>query len=174
MRELTQTVTAKRDNGWVGNCWQTCVSCILDLDPEVLPPQKDYDQHETNEDGTPGKWVGPKSYYGALQAYLLKHHGLAYVELSGLPSEAHSLIRVSDPRQIHMLTGLTARSKAYNGMRHAVVARGGEMIWDPHPSHAGLTDEVRFAWLIPEPESWKKSRVERGDDPAVCACPACT
>jgi hypothetical protein len=156
VRELTQTSLYPH-----GNCWQTCVACILDLDPEVLPPQAEYDRVTVREDGT--KEYGP-SYNNALQFYLHEHHGLTYVELH-LPEEGYEFLHVA-PGTLHMLTGRTVRSDAYGGVRHVVVARDGQMIWDPHPSHAGLIEEIRWAFLVPYPKAWNPRK-----DP--CVCPAC-
>lgn len=153
MRQLTQT------NLDPGNCWQTCIACILDLDPEVLPPQVDYDKRERDGDGW--KWVGP-SYMGVLQRYLRKHHGLAYVELHQ-PPELWSILSVK-PGVLHMLTGRTIRT-ATNGSRHVVVASAGKMVWDPHPSRAGLTDEIQPSFLVPL-ATWDRTMVD-------CVCPAC-
>lgn len=58
MRELTQTTFGDR-----GNCWQTCVACVLDIDPETMPSQADLDYHRNES----GELVGP-GYWNALQA----------------------------------------------------------------------------------------------------------
>jgi hypothetical protein len=44
----------------------------------------------------------------------------------------------------HMMSGMGNR-----GLRHAVVARRGEMIHDPHPSRAGLLDVDRIYLFVP-------------------------
>lgn len=161
MRALTQTSLHP-----AGNCWQTCVACIVDVDPEVMPPQAEYDWKKVGPDGKAE--YGP-SYFNALNRYLRRHHELTYIELHA-PDEAFSLIRTATPDQLHMLTGRTARSDAQGGARHVVVARGGQMIWDPHPSRAGLLDEVRWAFLVPFPKAWKASWDR---EPWTCPCPQC-
>lgn len=157
MIELTQTCLYPD-----GNCWQTAVACILDLDPEVMPPQSNYDKRELGADG---EWrrVGP-NYNNVLQSYLKKHHGLAYVELH-TPEEALARLRIVG---YHLITGDTVRSEAYGGVRHVVVGKDGEMVWDPHPSRAGLTTEIHWALLVPHPKSWG-----RMVDMDECVCPAC-
>jgi hypothetical protein len=42
-------------------------------------------------------------------------------------------------RGYHLMVGTTVWTPV-NGRHHAVVARFGEMVWDPHPSRAGLVD----------------------------------
>lgn len=43
---------------------------------------------------------------------------------------------------------------------HAVVGDGGEVVWDPHPTHTGLT-EVKHSYVL---EEWP------GDGPSACVC----
>jgi hypothetical protein len=157
MKELTQTSLHP-----AGNCWQTCVACILDLDLDVMPQQAEYDWRRKKEDGTTE--YGP-SYHTALNAYLRTHHGLAYVEVTG-PNELYACIQVASDAP-HMITGRTIRSDAQDGARHVVVGRRGEMIWDPHPSRSGLTEEIRWAFLVPFPKQWQKSWGSK------CPCPTC-
>jgi hypothetical protein len=145
MRELTQTSLHPH-----GNCWQTCVACILDLDPEVMPPQSEYDWRRPGPDGKIE--YGPQ-YMLPLQAYLRKHHGLGYLEMHS-PPELFPMLRVADPGW-HLMTGRTVRSDQQNGDRHVVVGRYGQVVWDPHPSRAGLLEEIRWALLVPFPQSWE-------------------
>lgn len=157
MRELTQTSLHP-----AGNCWQYCVACILDIDPDVMPPQSEYDKVSTDENG---KTVYGPSYSMALRAYLRVHHNLAYVEL-WYPPEMLPMIQVATDEP-HFMTGRTVRSAAQNDCRHVVVACRGETIWDPHPSRTGLTDDIRWAFLVPFPKSWL------GVNEKPCECPAC-
>jgi len=161
VRLLTQTSLEP------GNCWQTCIACILDLDPEQLPPQVDYDKRAPTEDGG-FRYVGP-SYMGVLGRYLRKHHGLAYIEIHH-PPEIWTALQIRDDRP-HMMTGRTIRSATNGNQRHVVVAERGEMIWDPHPSRAGLTHDLQFAFLVPFPKSWEETWDRSNNDP--CVCPAC-
>jgi hypothetical protein len=157
MIEHTQSST------YPGNCWQTSVACLLDVDPIKLPPQPHYDYRipgEEEKDDT----FGP-SFGNALGLYLRRHHGLFYLEI-----DASSAKDVLIPIGYHMLTGRTVRSHVNRGMRHVVVGYRGRMIWDPHPSRAGLTDKVRLATLIPFPPEYAEYW-DRRPDP--CECPEC-
>ena len=159
MIELTQTSLYPN-----GNCWQTAVACILEVDPEVMPPQAEYDKFEMLPDG--GRKRLTESYNNVLQVYLKKHHGLAYCELH-IPAEAYQC-GVFFARGYHLMTGTTVRSAAYNGERHVVVGLDGKMVWDPHPSHVGLLDEIHWAFLIPWPKAWSRQWEEE-----KCVCPRC-
>lgn len=173
MKHFTQTVTASAANGWAGNCWQTCVAMMLDVDPETMPAQAECDLCTTNDDGTRGSRVERAPYYSdRLRAYLREHHSLSYVEIH-CPQESLALLRVADPGW-HMMTGLTIRSANYGGMRHVVIGRYGEVAWDPHPSHAGLLDEIQWSFLVPYPKAWRKYDAQRwadGKQPDACRCP---
>lgn len=158
MKEFTQTHLYPK-----GNCWQTAVACIIDTDPEELPSQFSSYYEDKRDDGT---IVLRMSYNNALQAYLRKHHGLAYVEFHS-PPEAFINVRF---RGYHIMTGLTVRSAEYGGQRHVVVGRDGKVVWDPHPSRLGLTDEINFAVLCPFPKSWERQWKDADDK---CVCPKC-
>lgn len=149
VREQTQT------NLDPGNCWQTCVACLLDVDADALPYQN-----------APSKF----SYLNALNAYLDTHHGLVYVEVH------RPAIAVLPPPELHLMSGPTVRTPT-SGVNHVVVARRGELAWDPHPSRAGLTAVERWGLVMPMPDDWKRQRDEwRRKNVAEirCVCPACT
>lgn len=157
MREFTQTTF-----GLQGNCWQTAVACLLDVDPVTLPDQSICDHLD-------GEGRRQPPFYGnLLQVYLKKHHRLAYVD--NFPSTLLDVLAIRDPGW-HFLTGTTERSGTPGGApRHVVVARYGKVAWDPHPSRAGLLGEIRYAFLVPRPPEWD-AYVGR-EDP--CECPACS
>jgi hypothetical protein len=52
------------------------------------------------------------------------------------------------PGVCHLMSGLSPR-----GFGHRVVGRGGKMVWDPHPSQAGLTELWSYAFVVPLVES---------------------
>lgn len=162
MRELTQT------NIDPGNCWQTCIACVLDLDPEVLPDQTKFDLIVTLPDGTKRR-EGPY-YQSALQTYLRTHHGLAWMQLHD-PPEVWTAITFRDPNAFHFSCGKTIRSATNGNLGHVVVSRNGETVWDPHPSRAGLTHDIMHAFLVPYPAWWKES--DARSTPSKCVCPAC-
>lgn len=140
-----------------GNCWQTCVACILGVEPEELPDQA------ALERVPPGETYG-KGYGNALGAYLRDHHGLFYIQQD--PHEVLPFARLREPGY-HMLVGPTPRTPE-TGAFHVVVGRHGEIVWDPHPSHAGLTDVTGWGFLVPFPEKWAKAWFR-----IPCVCPRC-
>ncbi len=159
IREYTQT------NLEPGNCWQTCIACLLHVEPSELPAQELFDIEKKREDGSTE--YGPPHYQNALQAYLREPHDLAYMQLYQ-PCELLKLLSVRAPGW-HMMTGRTVRSETNGNKRHVVVARYGELVWDPHPSRAGLLDDINWAFLVPFPKSWRG----KGFNAGPCVCPAC-
>lgn len=156
MLKLTQTSLYPK-----GNCWQTAVACLLDIPAEQLPSQADSYYSKIDRDSGETTWH--MNYNNRLQAYLKKHHKLAYIEL-WQPQETLSQLRIVG---YHLMSGTTVRSAAYGGQRHIVVGYEGKVFWDPHPSQAGLLDEIRWAVLCPFPPSWERYQND------ACECPAC-
>lgn len=137
-----------------GNCWQTVVASVLEVPPERLPDQTVCDLGEM-----------PKyRYQNELGAYLRKHHNLAYVSLQPY---FMGVLEVRAPG-VHFMSGETVRTPETKA-RHVVIARYGELLWDPHPSRAGLTSVFYWSFLVPYPKEWSlvSSTV------LECHCPAC-
>ncbi len=143
-RRLTQTDTEQ------GNCWQTAIACILDVDPSAMPDQVAIEQGSEKS-----------SYYGPLQAYLRVHHGMAFINLHGPQLQA---VRVEG---LHVICGSTVRT-ATSGKKHCVVGLDGKEHWDPHPSRSGLTTHESWNVLVPFPEEW----TSHSNIP--CICPSCS
>lgn len=163
-----------------GNCWQTCVAVLLGVEPETLPDQSICDLRDLVHCDCPPPGCGRKhrqwregtpSYNNRLQDYLRVHHGLGYWQTHIDARSVSAVLAVREPGW-HMITGNTVRT-AENRSRHVVIGRYGEVVWDPHPSRAGLLDdgEREFGFIIPRPPAWDTLRPGREHDP--CVCPAC-
>lgn len=139
-----------------GNCWQTAVACILEVDPAELPDQVAISEVKT------GPFEG--SYNNALQKYLQVHHGLVYSCLHGYQKDGVT------PRGWHMIEGRTVRTDTNGGVQHVIVGHCGEPIWDPHPSGEGLTSVERVSFLTP-----RREELERGEwwNSVPCLCRSC-
>lgn len=143
-----------------GNCWQTAVACILDIDPEVMPSQAKH--HER--------------YLNQLNAYLGKHHDLMYTCFHEHYWRGVLHLYGHHPSGYYCWEGETVRTPV-NKSDHVVVACGDKMVWDVHPSRAGLTVVKRWGVLGAIPEeirTWREKRIEeKGDKDLMCQCPSC-
>lgn len=139
--------TFTQSNVSPGNCWQTAVACVLEVEPDSLPSQLIYDT-----DPSPAELGGWGTYSNVLNGYLGKHFGLLYSELHCYQFGALARLREDLPTKgYHLLSGPTVRT-AENGVHHVVVALHGEMVWDPHPSRAGLLEVLEWGILGPVPQ----------------------
>ena len=148
-----------------GNCWQTAIASILEVEPSTLPCQVTIEKAGT-------------SYWNSINSYLMDHHGLVYSEIcdyqfTGLVP-CHSWFN-----GYHLLVGPTVRTP-HNGCKHVVVARFGVYWFDPHPSEAGLTEVEKWGVLGKanndqlERRKWSRSEHCKYPDASMwCLCPAC-
>ena len=158
MTRYTQSCTAP------GNCWQTAVACILNVEPDTLPSQVEIEKRRL-------------SYNNALNSYLYLHHGLCYSEVYDYQFTGLE-VRRDWHMGHHLLVGPTERTATNGGINHVVVACQGEPVWDPHPSRAGLLSVERWGLLGHVQERQlanRKVQLARPDCcPTMrCLCPAC-
>lgn len=163
MKEYTQT----RVSPDKGNCWQTAIACILEVEPDELPDQGIWDARK-------GKgWAC--SYHNILQGYLFKHHGLMYCELA---EYEFSGVMVREPGW-HVLIGPTVRTTEERPINHAVVGRYGKMVWDPHPSRDGLVAVEKWGVFSLIPPRIRTDRMRYGPGSegwrvfVDCLCASC-
>lgn len=157
MRKLTQTNLFP-----IGNCWQTVVACILDIDPETMPDQSKLElQDEKGE---------RKTYHNHLQEYLAVHHDMRYVSI--WEEQFGGVLPKKD--LLYMWCGPTIRTPE-TGATHVVIAQNDQMVWDPHPSQAGLTKVTSWGFLLPMIPAWRETRTRMRESGSIgpCQCPKC-
>lgn len=123
MIHQTQLIRHDPANGAWGDCYRTCVACLLELPPAEVPHV--YDGGVELADGRMRDW--------------LRGRGFALIA-SSVPGEV-SLDRllgewadaIVGPGVHFLITGRSPR-----GTNHVVVARAGEIVCDPHPDGGGL------------------------------------
>lgn len=109
-----------KENGECGDCWRCCIACILQIAPAEVPHfVEDYKSHAFVESA---KWLRQRGIW-LIEGQSLKHPDWDCPEVEELPIIA---------------TGPSCRSKGM-GQHHAVVTINGDVVYDPHPSNAGLT-----------------------------------
>lgn len=114
-----------------GDCMRACVASLLDLSIADVP------HFLRDADGDPGKfWHG---VYDFIEA-----RGWEYVPAR----QAHDGAMCQDLDGYHIIGGPSPRG---GGLLHAVVGRHGQVVFDPHPSKAGLAgtrDEWDFDYML--------------------------
>jgi hypothetical protein len=137
MRPFTQTDFTP------GNCVQTAVACVLDLDPRDVLDQTRFKDVVPREDGRGWRYGTPR-YLPALEEWLRAERGL---RLEMKPARRLRLVKGG----WHIMTGRTVRTRHNGGLRHAVVARDNVPVWDPHPSRdlLLLDGELSSLFLVP-------------------------
>lgn len=130
------TPVTQRIMGWPeGECVRACYAALFDLPMERVPrfdpaslaigeEQRDRER----------KWLAGM--------------GLRLREVSMRPSKEEvpipEEILAALPQELSLLSGRSPR-----GFGHRCVGVGGELLWDPHPSRAGLITIYAVGYLVP-------------------------
>lgn len=119
------------ENGEVGDCWRCCVAAIVGLNAEDVPHFLLTSDGKTNHNMDPDtqRWLNQRGY------------GMIYATAIGCSRGAIWCPRYADDeiQPPPLITcGPTCRSEGL-GKHHAVITIGGKLVYDPHPSEAGLT-----------------------------------
>lgn len=125
MKPQDQTILRCVDaSGQRGNCFAACIASLLEVPIAEVPNFVDSDEWPFNFQ----KWLRERGFF-----YLLTEVNAgdieAWVGLGGY----------------HVINGQGPRENC----RHSVVGLAGEMVFDPHPSRAGLLKVEEFGFLIP-------------------------
>lgn len=130
------------ENGEVGDCWRCCVAAILGL------PASDVPHFQAGEGARGGD--GKYSDLDADTQAWLNDRGLMGVHVGGRNEFRFSCWHGIGFQQPPLISsGPSERSRGM-GRHHAVVTVGGKVVYDPHPSEAGLT-AITEQWLIFRP-----------------------
>ncbi len=120
MRPTDQTRYGER-----GNCFSACIASLLEIPIEIVPNFIS-ERHDVPQSALLNQWLAP-----------LNLHAL-YCETDIMHPE-HAV-----PDGFYILTGTSPR-----GRLHVVIAAGKEIVHDPHPSRAGLTEVDGFVVILP-------------------------
>lgn len=123
MLEVTQTTFGFPDqDAPPGDCLAACVAAVLELPIECVP--------RTRLVNEMADWLRARGLYAlTFRCDLSK----------GDPA----------PDGYHLVGGWSPRRPDRRDMLHCVVARGREVVWDPHPSRAGVLDWQESTILVP-------------------------
>lgn len=125
------TPTTQSREGWPhGDCVRASYATLLDLplsavprfDPAVLGGEEQHDRER--------RW--------------LRSIGFTLVEISSAPDELPEEVLGMIPRGLHLISGISPRN-----LGHRCVGMDGRVVWDPHPSRAGLDKVYSIGLLVP-------------------------
>lgn len=121
-RAVTQTIVMGQIEGVLGNCFQAAIASVLNMPLEAVPHFSQF------------TW-----WPAALELWArgLSAQGLTYKE------KYEDGIEIPD--RLCLVYGRSERD-----VDHAVVGHGGQIVWDPHPSRAGLVTITGIGWF----EQW--------------------
>lgn len=134
MRLIKQTIQHDAERGVAGNCHQTAVACLLDMDIEQVP----HFAQMAMDDG---------SDMYEYERVFLEQHGLVPIHIPYTGTgweEIRDTLRALYSGVLYLLGG---RSRLGTG--HTVIMCGGSLIWDPSPFDSGIVGPMEdgFYWL---------------------------
>ncbi len=115
-----------------GDCWRTCIACILNLEPWKVP--------HFYQNWLMGKF--PEAPIENCRSWLKSQgYGLASMQFDGRDPIEELLANMAmlSPGVHYILDGSSAR-----GIAHSIVCKDDELIWDPHPSNTMLAGPLKF------------------------------
>lgn len=136
MRPTKQTVLHSPEEGQNGNCFSAVLASLLHLPIELIPYFAGY-----------AEWRRDLNQW-------LRQFGLAYLEVNACDLKEHGIEGLH-----HEVAGTSPRS---DDVLHATVGLDGAIVFDPHPSDAGLAKvETYGLFLVLEP--WKLAALPKDE-----------
>jgi hypothetical protein len=117
----------KPEEGIFGDCYRTCIACILNLVPEQVPNFAD------------NFWEDTVGWDKATKAWL-KSQGFSSMAIQYVGISLEQLLvelGESVPSLHLILTG-----KSANNIDHCVVIKEGKILWDPSLDNSGIVGEA--------------------------------
>ena len=140
-------------NAPVGNCFQCCIAAMLQIPAEEVPHFALQAQQNNRSASTiAAKWLAERGYW------FVTVDGSAH--WGGLSSAAY-LYRYADdnvPDMPMICGGPTVRSKTWR-FTHVVIMAGEKLLYDPHPSEAGLLAITHTYLIVPFYAAIKQTRL---------------
>lgn len=129
MKPADQEFLHKPEEGQYGDCQRAVIASLLDLPISEVPHFLQLAKGD------------PVEYWTGIQRFLATK-GFAWLTV---PAKSGAAFYGSENGVYHEISGPSPRG---NGTQHAVVGLDGEIVFDPHPSRAGLTGD---------PSEWEHS-----------------
>jgi len=132
MKPVDQEFIHAPEKGVFGDCQRAVIASLLELPISEVP----HFLQESKGDAV--------NYWERLQAFC-RSHGFVWLVV---PARSGGAIYGDDGDVFHEISGPSPRG---NGVTHAVVGCNGSIVFDPHPSRAGLagdSGEWEYAYLV--------------------------
>ncbi len=132
MKPVDQEYVHAPEIGQHGDCQRAVIASLLELPISEVP----HFLQEAKGD--------PVGFFEGLQSFC-RSRGLAYLTV---PAKSGAAFFGADDGVYHEISGPSPRG---NGITHAVVGRDGQVVFDPHPSRAGLLGDFtqwEFSYLV--------------------------
>jgi hypothetical protein len=131
-----QLIMHKPEEGRFGDCWRTCIACLLDKHPDDVP-------HFLES--------GDALLFHKKTAEYLETQGLSKIEyvMEGALQDVLFSVGRMNPG-MHYLLGGWSRT----GCNHSVICCDGQIVWDPSLTDAGIVGPMDdgyywITWLVP-------------------------
>jgi hypothetical protein len=127
-----QAFRHKPDEGQVGDCYRTCVACILGIERDAVPHP-----HRLTDENF--------SQVAAMREWLLSRgQALTLIPFKASPDEVLMTMERFAPATPFIMTAMSA-----NRVGHCVVCLGGRIIHDPSIDQSGIIgpDEDGWVWV---------------------------
>lgn len=125
------------ENGEIGDCWRCCIAAVVGVPAEDVPHF--VAQRSGSCDADTQAWLNERGFL------------MLHVEGDGRGGQGGSFPRWGGrpfPEPAVIACGPTQRSRGL-GKHHAVVLVEGKIVYDPHPTDAGLTAIVERYFIFP-------------------------
>lgn len=121
MTPVDQRRLYSKEAGTKGDCTQCCIASILDLAYEDVPD-----------------FIMEENFFRSRDAFLASK-GLRMQDVAPW---------FLKPDRMYLACGTTVRTPL-TGVHHMVIYQGDKLLFDPHPSKAGLVNVTEFYELVP-------------------------
>lgn len=124
-----QAFRHRPDEGLVGDCYRTCVACIIGLDRDEVPHQ----HRLTDDDFSQVEWMR--------QWLLTRGYALTLMPFQATPAEVLQTMKRWAPTTPYILTAMSS-----NDVGHCVVCLGDQIIHDPSIDSSGIVGPLEDGW----------------------------
>lgn len=132
MKPVDQEFIHAPEQGLIGDCQRAVIASLLELPIGEVP----HFMKDSNGDAA--------NFWERIQVFC-RSHGYAYLVI---PARSGGAFFGDDGDVFHEISGPSPRG---NGITHAVVGCNGQIVFDPHPSRAGLagdSSQWEYGYLV--------------------------